>query len=149
MNEATVYGVGLPAMMFGRPVVGNWNFDDDGGSQGLHRIYTLTGDVLVSIFGVCRQTLLGATATIEVGVAGDNDVIIPVTTATNLTNYEIWYDASPTATVEAYEMAANTIVVSNGRNIELYIGTADLTQGSIDFYCFWSPLASDGNVVAA
>jgi hypothetical protein len=131
--------------------VGNYNFTDDGGTQTTYTIFTITGDVLVQVLGICDVALTsGGVAKIELGVTGDTAVLIAQATATELILNEIWHDASPTATVEQIDLdGTRMFVVAGGQDAILTISAADLTAGDIDFYALWRPLSADGNVVAA
>ena len=40
-------------------------------------------------------------------------------------------------------------IITDGNDIQLTCGIANTNTGVIAFYCFWTPLSSDGNVVAA
>ena len=130
---------------------GNYNFTDDTGAAGSYTIFTVTGDVLLVVFGICKTALTsGGASTIELGVSGDTAVLIAQATATALILNEIWQDATPTTTIEAIDLAGTkTFIVSGGQDVLFKITTADLTAGAIDFYALWRPLSTDGNVVAA
>ena len=130
-------------------VISNYNFTDDAGSQGTLTLFTVTGDVLLTVFGICDVALEGVSSVIEVGVAGNTAVLIDQTTAAGLIANEIWHDASPTTTIEKVDLNAAQAIIANGQDIVLTIGTADLTAGDVDFYAVWRPLSSDGLVVAA
>ena len=136
-----------------RVVVGNYNFTDDGGTQGAFTIFTVTGDVLLQVFGICDVApTSGGTSTIELGVSGDTaGFIAQITDATDLIANEVWLDATPTLTKEILDPAAipRTWIVANGQDVILTIGGADTTAGDIDFYALWRPLSGDGEVVAA
>ena len=133
-----------------KTAVGNYNFGDDGGAQGAFTIFTVTGDVLISAFGICDVNMAGATATITLGVSGDATGLIGTTTATNLLANEVWTDSTPdVTTLEPRNLNATTFVLPNGQNIILTVAVADLTAGDIDFYALWRPLSVDGLVVAA
>ena len=112
-------------------------------------LFTVTGDVVLKVIGVVKTTLTTSdNITAEVGVSGNTAVFIAqVADATGLAQNEIWHDASPDATIEASSVWSE-FVVSNGQDIILTT-TGTVTDGVIDFYCFWMPLSSDGNVVAA
>lgn len=129
----------------------NYNFTADAGAQGALTLFTVSGDVVCSVIGVCNTALTGATATIEVGVSGNTAVLIAQATGTDLIANEIYHDASPTTTVEAVELfgGAKTFIITNGQDIIFTIGTADLTAGDVDFYCAWRPLSPDAYIVAA
>lgn len=129
---------------------GNWNFTSDGGAAGSFTIFTITGDVLLEVFGVCNTALTsGGAATIELGVSGNTAVLIAQATATALIANEIWHDSTPTTTVEQIANTTRQFIVTNGQDALFKITTADLTDGDVDFYALWRPLSTDGNVVAA
>lgn len=111
-------------------------------------LFTVTGDVVVKVFGICKTTLEGALATVEVGLSGNTAVLIAQTTGTDIDVNEIWHDATPDATIEL-ETVADEYIVSNGQDIIQTVGTANVTAGKIEYYCLWRPLSADGNVVAA
>ena len=65
-----------------RHVVGNWNFTDDTGGQAAYTIFTVTGDILLCVFGLCQVTLTsGGGDTIELGISGNTAALIAQTTA--------------------------------------------------------------------
>jgi len=68
-NDAQSY---TPDVGAWRRAIGNWNFTDDTGAQGVYTIFTVTGNVyLYGIFGVCNELLdSGGAATISLGIAG-------------------------------------------------------------------------------
>lgn len=134
-----------------RPVEKAYTFSGDGGTQGAKTLFTVTGDVELEIFGICKDAFTsGGAATIEVGVSGNTAALIAQSTATELIANEIWHDNSPTTTLESLSsITTRTFVISNGQDIDLLIGAFDLTAGDCTFYCRWRALSSDGNVVAA
>lgn len=115
------------------------------GDQGATTLFTVTGDVLVSVFAVCSESLAGASATIEVGISGNTAALVAQTTATNINAGEVWVDTSP-ATVES--VPADKIL-TNGTDIIETVGTADITDGTLTYYCMWVPLTTGATVVAA
>ncbi len=133
-----------------RKTIRRYSFAVDAGAQGALTMFTITGDVALSVFGICKTACTGVNATIELGVSGNTAILIAQTTASALIANEIWHDSTPTTTVESVLAATNTaIVVSNGQDAILTIATADLTAGVIDFYALWKPLSLDANLVAA
>lgn len=121
-----------------------WTFvEGTTGATGAHTVFTVTGNVLVTIFGICDTDLAGATATVEVGVTGNTAGLIAQTTATDIDDGDIWVDATPAVGVEA---TPSTFILNDGADIILTVGTAAVTGGVIDFYCLWRPLSSDGNI---
>ena len=132
--------------------VGNYNFTDDGGTQKAYTIFTVTGDMLLQVFGICDVALeSGGVAKIELGVSGDTAAFVAQATATALIANEVWIDATPTLTKEILDPAAipRIWIVANGQDVILTVSAADLTAGDIDFYALWRPLSADANVVAA
>jgi len=116
--------------------------DYDGTGMPL-TLFTVTGVCLVKLFAICTVSLTGATATIEVGVAGNTAGLIAQTTATDLLAGEIWLDASPTTMVESSVNVVEKIVA---KNIIETLGTANVTAGNMIYYCYWYPLSADGLV---
>ena len=130
-------------------------FASHGGSVGTVDIFTVTGDVEMGIYGICKASISDSTttATLEVGVSGNTAVFIAQLTAgTQLLVNEIWHDASPTTTIEATVggfVDARMFVNSGGQDVIMTIGTAAISAGSITFYSWWRPLSANGNVVSA
>lgn len=120
---------------------------DHDGTADPTTLFTVTGDVLVEVYGVVKTTLVGA-ATIEVGVtAATAAILAQVADATTLAENEIW---GADATVSLAEAITPTIHgIGGGLDIIMTLASANVTAGVIDFYCFWRPLSSDGNVVAS
>jgi hypothetical protein len=109
-------------------------------------LFTVTGDVIAMVLGVCKTTLVGA-ATLEVGVtAGTATLLAQIADATALAENEGWHDATPTL---AEARTPQIHVIGGGLDIIQTVGTANITAGKIVYYCFWRPLSSDGNVVGA
>ena len=107
-------------------------------------LFTVTGNVLMYIVPVCTTLLDGATATLEVGVATATAALVAQSTATDIDAGEGWFAATPSLAV------ANTAqyhVVSG--NVIQTVGTANITAGVVDYYCFWQPLSDGATVVAA
>lgn len=119
---------------------------DHDGTSDPFTVFTVTGDVQVMVVGICKTTLVGA-ATLELGVTDATAAILAqIANATALVENEAWVDATPTL-AEARTPAIHTI--GGGLDIIGTVGSANITAGVIDFYCFWRPLSDDGNVVAA
>lgn len=116
------------------------------GAAGASTLFTVTGDVIVNVFANC-STLLTATgaATIEIGIAGNTAALVAQATATDIDADEIYLDASP-ATVET--LPSSKILIA-GTDIIETIATADVSTGVLTFYCLWTPVSANGNVVAA
>lgn len=116
---------------------------DDGGTNDPFTLFTVTGDVIVRIYGVVTTTLTGATATVALGTANNTGGIIAATTATDLAANDVWVDATPTE-VELVALASipAATVITNGADIVETVATADITAGNIYYVCLWRPVAS-------
>jgi len=113
------------------------------GATGAHTLFTVTGNVLVSAFGVCDTSLTGA-ATVEVGVTGNTPgLLAQIANATTLDDGDVYVDADTAVGVGSIPVAK---VLNDGNDIILTIGSTAVTAGAVDFYLLWRPLSSDGNV---
>jgi len=115
------------------------------GAIAAHTVFTVTGNVLCTVFGICDTTLDSVgTPTIEMGVTGNTAALIAQSVAKSLADGEIWVDATMTRVGVGAVPAMQA--VNDGNDIILTVGTATVTAGVIDFYCLWRPLSSDGNI---
>lgn len=112
---------------------------DDGGTSDPYTLFTVEGDVIVKLYGVCTTLLAGATATLEVGVTGNTAGLIALTTATDIDENEIWRSTVPALGIEAVGNIPTNIIV-NGLDIIETVATADITSGNIYYVCLWRPL---------
>lgn len=109
-------------------------------------LFTVTGDVLVYLIGQCKTNLVGA-ATLEVGLVGNTAILLAqIPNTTSLDAGMNYLDATP-AIGEGVAPIFNPI--ASGLDIIQTVGTANITAGVIDYYCFWRPLSDNGNLVAA
>lgn len=117
------------------------------GAVGSVALFTVTGDVLVRIIGACTETVVSAGGgTFSLGTASSVAGIFTSQTATNAAAGDAVITAAAPAQVGA--LGGNFGVVG-GADIILTVGTANITDGTIIFYCLWRPLSADGSVVAA
>ena len=124
--------------------------DHNGATTGVTTLYTVTGDVLVRIYGVCTTVLAGSSATLEVGVTGDPNLLIDQTTATDLgVENELWSDSTPTTIGGTLASALGPYIVPNGLDIIETTATASITSGQVYYICLYRPLSPDGLIVAA
>ncbi len=121
---------------------------DQTGTGNPATLFTVTGIVAVRLLAVCTTNLAGAAATLEVGVVGNTAALIAQSTGTDIDAGEIWHDATPDSGIEAVTVAPEKLIV-NGLDIIQTVGTADVTSGVINYYCFWRPISDDALVVAA
>ena len=139
-NRVPITGLGIVASKAITDVTGTT------GAIGASTLFTVTGTVGVRVFGVCGLTLVGA-ATLEVGIVGATAVVLAqIADATALATDELYLDATPTTKVEALP---SILIIGAGQDIIQTIGAAEITGGSLTYYCLWFPISSDGDVVAA
>ena len=115
------------------------------GATGAHTLFTVTGNVLVSVFGVCDTSLTGA-ATVEVGVTGNTAALVAqIANATTLDDGDVYVDADTAVGVAPIPAPQ---VLNDGNDIIMTIGSTAVTAGVVDFYALWRPLTSSSIVVA-
>lgn len=120
---------------------------DKDGTKSTQTLFTVTGTVIVRIFGIVTTTLVGA-GTLEVGVVGATaGLIAQVADATTLAASDVWLAAASAAGPRLLSDVLGPYIVPNGLTIGEKSGTADITAGQIYYICLWRPLTSDGKVV--
>ncbi|HUX56538.1 MAG TPA: hypothetical protein VMV77_06160 [Bacteroidales bacterium] len=120
----------------------NITFDND---VGVVPLFTVTGDVLVSVIPVVVTDVTSAAAgLIRLGVVGNTDAMIVDSLSTNLDARGIWVDQTPDFEIEPFERIRRYII-TDGNNIILTL-SAQIDAGALRFYCFWSPLSTTGKV---
>jgi len=117
---------------------------------GQKNLLTVTGDVLLRMFGVCTSAVVtfGNVGTRSVGLAANWAYILPVIVGDLLVAREIWHDATPDSEIENLS-AVRSLIVTDGNDVTLDLLVAAFTSGTIRFYYTWMPLSLDGNVVPA
>ena len=119
------------------------DYDGDGNPFD---IFKVTGVVLMKVMAICDTDLVGASATLAIGVAGSTASIIAQTTGTDIDVGKIWHDATPDSKIEASSVLGENIVASD---VIGTVGTANITAGKIKFVAYWLPLTNGSSVVAA
>ncbi len=112
-------------------------------------IFTVTGEVLVRVFAVCKTLLVGATATLELGLVGNTASLIAQTLATDIGANNIWLDATPSVGSDILANLTGPHIVVNGLDIVETVATANITAGEIEYICLFRPLSFDGKVESA
>lgn len=113
-------------------------------------VFTVTGSVVVKIACVCTESLtVSDGATVSVGVAGATAHIIAVTTASLIDVDEVWHDATPDSDIEDFSDAVKERVIVDGTDIIITPAVANVTDGTLVFLCGWTPITTNGRVVAA
>lgn len=120
----------------------------DLGAVGAVPLFTVTGAVMVDkIMAVCETDLVGATATLALGVTGATTLLIAATTATDIDVDELWVSNAPNATGIALPAGLQNILIH--QNIIGTVATAAITAGAIRLVVLYTPISLDGEVVAA
>lgn len=123
------------------------------GPVGTVTLFTVTGAVRVRLVCICTESLVEGVGggTIEVGIAGATASFIAQATSTDLDTGDVWHDATPDAASELWSVTSVTAekILGNGQDIIATIGTRNITDGTLVFSAFWTPLTSTGLVVAA
>ena len=121
--------------------------DHDGASDPT-TLFTVTGDVLVRIYGVCTTTNVGSggiSVGVEDNVAG---LIVKVANAGDLIEEEIFVDSTPTDVgVGLLSTVLGPYLVVNGNDIIETLDAANITAGEVYYICLWKPVTPDGKVV--
>ena len=123
---------------------------DHDGTSDPTTLFTVTGDVIARVYGVCTTSITGA-ATIEVGLTGNTaELIAQVADATDIDAADIWLDATVDDVRGAVfgDVKASTLIIDGSDIIET-IGTANITAGEIYYVCLWRPITVGGKVIAA
>lgn len=124
------------------------NATGTGAQNDIITLFTVTGEVLVHyIVPFCTTLLTGASATLSLGVTGSTALFIAATTATEIDANEFWIDTTPDANGVAIPAALKEIAITD--HIVCEVLTSNITAGVIRYTLLWTPLSSDGYVVAA
>lgn len=113
------------------------------GAVGATTLFTVTGTVACNVFAICSTNLAGS-GTIEIGTATNTAALCDQQSATAIDNHEVWHDA---ILAVGGQVAGHVHVVNE--DIIQTIATNTVSGGVLTFYCLWTPLSTDGNVVAA
>ena len=119
------------------------------GAIGTHTLFTVTGDVIVSLFGICKTNIdAGGTCTADVGIAGDTAGIIDrIGNFQNVAADETAMHTDQQTSSPTVRFAfAGAAPVADSEDIILTIGSEAVTAGVMTFYCLWRPLSSDGDI---
>jgi len=115
------------------------------GATGVHSLFTVTGDIILSVFATVETIPADAGApTIEVGVVGNTAVLIAQGLAKSLSAGEVWVDGTLTR-VGAGAIPASQII-TGVTSIDLKVATATVTSGKLNFYALWRPLSATGSL---
>ncbi|MFW9968625.1 MAG: hypothetical protein ACFFDF_00395 [Candidatus Odinarchaeota archaeon] len=108
--------------------------------------FTVTGAVAVKVVGYITTALTNHADTTSVGTSTSAAGLIAATAGTAMqTVNQIWVDNAPSK-FESFPSGYS--VIGDGEDISV-VGTANLTGGVVELYCFYIPLSSGASVVAA
>ena len=115
--------------------------------------FTVTGDVLVRVWGVVGGTGITSTSgttTLSVGTTADADACLPSTTIDNsdFAAGDVWVDNNPEDDAGAVATTAQ-VIIGGGADIVLTRNVDDILGGVLTLYCEWVPLSVGATVVPA
>ncbi len=117
------------------------------GATGTVTVFGITGRVhVLAIRAFCTENLVGASATLSLGVASDVDAIIAVTTATNMIATEFWVGTSP-SDVGYVDLPTAMIDFLCSEDIDVDVLTQAITDGTIIFDIEYLSLTDNGLLV--
>ena len=111
---------------------------DESGTGNPADLFVVTGIVEARIYVHCTVDLEGATATFEVGIAGDTDLFVATTTGTDTTDA---ITASLASGLASYLISTGTIIQT--------VAVADITAGTLVYTCEWMPRSAGATVAVA
>lgn len=133
------------------------------GAVGVHNVFTITGEVSMSLCGVVRA-VPAAGGQLDLGFTAASQYLATVADATALVvgefintftknNFAVGFtEQNALGTLGAPIYAGQELLISGryggGNNIVIDISGAAITSGRVDYYCLWRPLSDDGNVSA-
>lgn len=129
-----------------------------------HEVFTVSGTVRMYLWLICTEVLTsGGSATIKYGAeGGQTGALFSNKTAGNF-GYVGIYDRTNTASLPDFMIdqwpddqgwtSNNSInlmwsVVATDSDVGYTIGTAEFTDGTLEFHCVWEPLSAGATVVA-
>lgn len=122
------------------------NMGDYDGTGNPYTLFTVTGTVLLKLLAKCTTSLVGTSATLEVGTALSTAGLIALSTATDIDANEIWHDVTPDSSIEATTVLSQKIVA---QNVIQTVATANITGGVIEYTAIYYPLSAGASVSAS
>ena len=117
-------------------------------TQAAHNVFSVTGPVIIhSAVAFCTETLVGA-GTIEFGEAGaGTDLLLDqVANATALATNDVWCGVTTDAVLLGGAIGAGETYAFGTCTLELVVGTADITDGTIAIYVTYLPLTATASI---
>lgn len=118
---------------------------NSGGTSDPLTLFTVTGDVLAAVYGVCTTDLATTTGTVSVGPAGNATLMLPATAAGDIDASEVWTNATPAI---GKSLDSLTYFILGNGNIVEDTATANVTGGQMYYICLWQPLSAGSKVEA-
>lgn len=123
------------------------------GAVGTVALFTVTGGVAIRLACICTENLVEGVGggTLAVGIAGATTSFIAQATSVDIDAGDVWHDATPDAASELWSVTAVTAerILGNGQDIIATVGAQAITDGTLTFTAFWTPLTPGASVVAA
>ena len=120
------------------------------GAVGTVALFTVTGAIAFRLVAICTENLAtGAGATISVGTPAAVAGIIAVTTGVDIDAGDIWFAAAPATVLDTLTNGMLEMVIGDGADIQADILVDAVSDGTIAFNLFWTPLSAGATVVAA
>ena len=118
------------------------------GAVGLVNLFTVRGQIFVdTIFAWAEVSLLGATATLSLGVSGIIDAFIAATVATLITTDRFWIDVTPVLKKVSIPSSLKDNAIF--ADIALNVAIAAITGGTLHVFMYYRPLSPNADVVPA
>lgn len=114
------------------------------GATGATTLFTVTGDVAVNVFAICSEDLASAGGTVEIGITASTACLADQQTATNIDNNDVWHNG-----VLSLGGAVTNHFHPVKQSVILTVAGAAVSNGTLTFYCLWTPLSSDANLETA
>ena len=122
---------------------------DENGTGNPLTLFTVTGEVLIGVYGVSTTGLTSAGgATIGVGTVDNANGIIASTTATAIDTDEVWVDSTPSTDLIAIDELTFYVVTNGNDIVETTANSQDITAGQIFYVALWRPLIKNSKVLA-
>lgn len=113
------------------------------GTVGTGGLFTISGTLEAQLVAVLGTALAGTAGTISVGVTGDTDALLGVTTYTALAANYVWIHTAAAASDSAWGDLKHVPIVINAAaspSIFTTIATNAVKSGACDFHLYWRPL---------
>jgi hypothetical protein len=122
------------------------------GAVGTVNVFTVTGAVMLRLVCICTESLVDGvgTSTISIGITGNVQLILVDLLATSIDAGETWAVDDEYETVALSIIApSQELILANSQDIIATITVQPVTDGTLIFTAFWTPLTPGASVVAA